>query len=53
MTYDLDLAAVPGSSSVSTVGYELEFSDYGLPVDVVAPAPETTLSMSDLMLQRD
>lgn len=51
LTYSLQVDT--GMGAPSTVDYEFEYSEYGGPVDVTAPVPEATMSMSDMMVQRD
>jgi hypothetical protein len=49
MTYTMSIA--PGSPGMpfSEFTYEFEFSDYGEPLDVTAPPPETVISMADAL----
>jgi hypothetical protein len=50
LTYALSLDPALAEPGVpSTFAYELTFSDFGAPVDVAAPPPETTVSMQEMM----
>lgn len=50
LTYELSMdPSASGAGVPSTFAYELTFSDYGVPVEVTAPPPETTMSMQDMM----
>ncbi|MDQ2677778.1 MAG: hypothetical protein M3Y51_03465 [Actinomycetota bacterium] len=48
VSYELTVHGVPGGPSLYT--YEMTFSDHGLPVQVTAPPPETTISMDEFMM---
>jgi len=37
------------ANQVGMIGYEMEFSNYGEPVEVTAPAPEVTMSLADML----
>lgn len=51
MAYELDLsgagAKIPSANMPGTFGYEMTFSDYGAALEVTAPDPGTTISMSE------
>jgi hypothetical protein len=49
MTYTLSIEPGTPGMPVSEFAFEFEFSDYGAPLDVVAPPPETVISMADAM----
>ncbi len=49
LSYELALSEDAGLGLPGSFGYEFEFSDYGQPVEVVAPAPEVTISLQELM----
>lgn len=51
MSYELSVDPGAAAGMPSTFGYEFEFSDYGAPVDLSPPPPETTISLMDLMAE--
>ena len=48
VSYELTVHGVPAGPAVYT--YEMTFSDHGVPVEVTAPPPETTISMDEFMM---
>lgn len=47
MSYQMELPAGALGSEQVPMGYDFEFSEYGEPVEVTAPDPDTVMSMSD------
>lgn len=50
MVYELAIdQSVAGPGAPGTIGYDFTFTGYGEPVDVTAPAPDTVVSMDEMM----
>ena len=48
VSYELVAHGMPGGPTSHR--YEATFSEHGLPVEVAAPPPETTMSMGEYMM---